>query len=126
MIKNKYRTIMIEDIDSSLIGSEIIVSGWVQRVRDHGGVLFLDLRDTSGILQTVSNDDNLFKGLAKESVLKLTGIIRKRSEDTYNEKIKTGEVELLVSSLEVLGSSLHELPFDITASRNAGEDIRLK
>lgn len=126
MIKNKYRTVMIEDIDSSLIDKEIIVSGWVQRVRDHGGVLFLDLRDTTGVLQTVSNNDDLFKGLARESVLKLTGKIRKRSEDTYNDKIKTGEVELLVSSLEILGSSLHELPFDIISSKNAGEDIRLK
>ena len=126
MIKNKYRTVMIEDIDSSLIDTDIIVSGWVQRVRDHGGVLFLDLRDTTGVLQTVSNNDDLFKGLARESVLKLTGKIRKRSEDTYNDKIKTGEVELLVSSLEILGSSLHELPFDIISSKNAGEDIRLK
>ena len=126
MIKNKYRTIMIESIDSSLIGTEITVSGWVQTIRDHGGILFLDLRDTTGVLQTVSNDDELFKGIARESVVRLTGKIRKRSIDTYNDKIKTGEVELLVSELEMLGESLHELPFEIQSSKSAGEDIRLK
>lgn len=65
MKTNKYRTIMISDIENDMVGKEIIVSGWVQNIRDHGGVLFLDLRDTSGVLQTVSNDDSIFKGLAK-------------------------------------------------------------
>ena len=66
---NKYRTIMISDITNDMVGKTIVVSGWVQNIRDHGGVLFLDLRDTSGVLQTVSNDDSMFKGLAKESVI---------------------------------------------------------
>ncbi len=123
---NRYRSILIKDIDNTMIGKKIVVSGWIQNIRDHGGILFLDLRDTSGILQTVSNDDNIFKGLARESVIRLEGTIRKRSEDTINEKIKSGEVELLVSSLEVLGESLHELPFEIISSKHVGEDVRLK
>ena len=123
---NRYRSILIKDIDDTMIGKKIVVSGWIQNIRDHGGVLFLDLRDTSGILQTVSNDDNIFKGLARESVIRLEGTIRKRSEDTINEKIKSGRVELLVSSLEVLGESLHELPFEIISSKHVSDDVRLK
>ena len=126
MKTNKYRSIMISDITNDMIGKKIVVSGWVQNIRDHGGVLFLDLRDTSGILQTVSNDDSMFKGLAKESVIKLEGTLRKRSEDTINEKLKSGEVELLVTSLDILSSSLHTLPFDIRESKNVSEDVRLK
>lgn len=125
-MNNVYRTTLIKDIDEKMVGKEITVSGWIENIRDHGGVLFLDLRDTSGILQTVSNDDELFKGLAKESVIRLKGVIRKRNLDTINEKIATGYIELLVSSLEVLSSSEHVLPFEIKMSKNVSEDLRLK
>ncbi len=123
---NKYHTHYIEELSRNDIGKEVVVSGWIANIRDHGGVLFLDLRDNTEVLQTVSNDDNLFKGLAKESVVRLKGKIRKRDEDTYNEKLKTGEIELLVESLEVLSPSRHELPFGIMSSKEANEDIRLK
>lgn len=126
MKTNRYRTIMISDITNDMVGKTIVVSGWVQNIRDHGGVLFLDLRDTSGVLQTVSNDDSMFKGLSKESVIRLEGTLRKRSVDTINEKLKSGEVELLVSKLDMLGESLHELPFEIRESKSVGEEIRLK
>ncbi len=126
MKKNIYRTHQCIDIDASLIGKKITVSGWIQNIRDHGGVLFLDLRDNTEVLQIVSNDDSIFAHLAKESVIKVTGKIRKRSEDTYNPKLKTGEVELLVDKLEVLSESLHELPFVIQSSKESSEDTRLK
>ena len=122
---NKYRTHMIKDLTAD-IKDTVVVSGWVENIRDHGGVLFLDLRDESGTLQTVSNDDDMFKGIAKESVVKLTGTIRKRDEDTYNNRITTGDIELVVSSLEVLGTSLHELPFEVMTSKSVKEDVRLK
>jgi len=126
MKKNIYHTHQCIDIDKKIIGENIIVSGWIQNIRDHGGVLFLDLRDNTEILQVVSNDDKLFSKLAKESVIKVSGKIRKRSEDTYNPNLKTGEVELLVDNLEVLSESLHELPFVIQSSKDSGEDTRLK
>jgi aspartyl-tRNA synthetase len=126
MKKNIYRTHQCIDIDASLIGKKITVSGWIQNIRDHGGVLFLDLRDNTEVLQVVSNDDSLFQHLAKESVVRFKGTIRKRSEDTYNEKLKTGEVELLVSEMDVLSNSLHELPFVIQSSKESSEDTRLK
>ena len=86
MKTNRYRTIMISDITNDMVGKTILVSGWVQNIRDHGGVLFLDLRDTSGVLQTVSNDDSMFKGLAKESVVRLEGTLRKRVVDKNHQR----------------------------------------
>lgn len=126
MKENIYRTHHCSSIDQTMVGKRVVVSGWIENIRDHGGVLFLDLRDNTETLQTVSNDDSLFVGLAKESVVKLTGTIRKRSEDTYNPRLKTGEVEMLVEHLEMLSPSLHELPFGIMSSKDASEDIRLK
>ena len=123
---NKYRTHLIKDITNEMIGEHIVVSGWVENIRDHGGVLFVDLRDEFDILQAVSNDDDMFKGLARESVIRLEGTLRNRSEDTLNPKLRTGSIELVVDNLEVLGESLHELPFLIRSSKDVKEDIRLK
>ena len=126
MKKNIYHTHYCKDLDITKVGESIVVSGWIENIRDHGGVLFLDLRDNTETLQVVSNDDSIFKGLTRESVIRVTGTIRKRDEETYNDKIKTGEVELLVSKLEVLGKSKNELPFEIITCKNTKEDVRLK
>lgn len=123
---NKYRTHLLKDINESLAGQDVVVSGWVENIRDHGGVLFLDLRDETSTLQTVSNDDDMFKGIAKESVVKLTGKIRKREEGTENDRISTGNVEMVVDSLEMLGNCVHELPFEIMTSKQTKDDVRLK
>ncbi|MGM9834445.1 MAG: aspartate--tRNA ligase [Bacilli bacterium] len=123
---NKYRTHYIKDINESLVNEKVVVSGWIENIRDHGGILFLDLRDETSTLQTVSNNDDMFKGLAKESVIKLTGTIRKRTEGTENERISTGTVELLVDDLEMLGESVHDLPFEIMTSKDTKDDVRLK
>ena len=126
MKENIYHTHYCKDLDISKVGETVTVSGWIETIRDHGGVLFLDLRDNTEVLQVVSNDDSIFKGLSKESVIKVSGIIRKRDEETYNPKIKTGEIELLVDTLELLGKSKSELPFEIINSKNTKEDVRLK
>lgn len=123
---NKYRTHLLKDINESLAGQDVVVSGWVENIRDHGGVLFLDIRDETSTLQTVSNDDDMFKGIAKESVVKLTGKIRRREEGTENDRISTGNVEMVVDSLEMLGSCVHELPFEIMTSKQTKDDVRLK
>ena len=125
-MKNIYHTHYNQDLDAKLVGKEVTVSGWIENIRDHGGVLFLDLRDNTDVLQVVSNDDSIFKGLSKESVIRVTGKLRKRDAETYNEKLKTGEIELLVSNLEVLGKAKNELPFEIMTSKNTKEDVRLK
>ena len=126
MQQNKYHTHQCKDLTLSLIGEKIIVSGWVENIRDHGGVLFLDLRDNTEVLQIVSNDDNLFKGLRKESVIKVSGVLRKRDKETINPRLRTGEIELLTSDLEILGSSTHDLPFEIISSKNTKEEVRLR
>ena len=126
MKANIYRTHHCEEINESLLGKEVVVSGWVEAIRDHGGVLFLDLRDTTEVVQVVSNDDSIFGGITKESVIRVQGVIRKRDEETYNPKLKTGTVELLVSSLELLSKVREILPFEIRQSKHASEDVRLK
>ena len=126
MKKNIYHTDYCEDLDIKKVGEKVVISGWVESIRDHGGVLFLDLRDHTETLQVVSNDDSIFKGLSKESVIRVSGTIRKRDEETYNDKIKTGEIELLIDDLQVLGKSKSELPFEIQTSKNIKEDVRLK
>ena len=123
---NKYRTHLIKDITDALIDENIVVSGWVENIRDHGGVLFLDLRDETGTLQTVSNDDDMFKGIKKESVVRLKGKLRKRDEGTENGRITTGTVELLVDTLDILGDCTQDLPFDIMTSKHTKDDVRLK
>ena len=117
---NKYRTQYINELSEESIGKEIKACGFVENIRDHGGVIFVDVRDETGILQIVSNDDSIFNGLTKESK------VRMRDEDNYNPKISTGTIEVLVDSFEVLGKANNELPFEIITSTNVNEEVRLK
>ena len=127
-MNGKYRTHLCEDIGANDIGKKVSVSGWVHRRRDHGGVIFIDLRDVSGILQLVFNPEyeDLFKMAEKmrsEFVLSVSGIVRERPDGTINNDMKTGEVELLVESGEVLNASKTP-PFHHDEAAN--EDVRLK
>ena len=127
-MSGKYRTDLCEDIGVSHIGKQVMVSGWVHRRRDHGGVTFIDLRDVSGILQLVFDPENqdLFATAEKirsEFVLSVTGIVRERPQGTINDQMKTGEVELLVEKGVVLNTS-ETPPFHHDEATN--EDIRLK
>ena len=125
-MNKKYRTEYCGNVTESLIDKEITLSGWVENIRDHGGVIFVDLRDIKGTVQLVSNDDSIFAKLSKESTLTVRGKVRKRNEEDYNDKISTGTIEVLVSSIEVLGKAPNELPFEIMSSTKVSEDIRLK
>lgn len=123
---NKYRTKYCAKITDKDIEKEVRVAGWIENIRDHGGVIFVDVRDESGVIQLVSNDDHIFDGLTKESTVTVNGKIRKRSEDDYNLKLKTGKLELLVDSIEVLGKAKHILPFEVITSHEVNEEVRLK
>ncbi len=125
-MNKKYRTIYCGDITENEIGKEVRIAGWVENIRDHGGVIFIDVKDEHGTVQVVSNDDSIFNGLTKESSVTILGTIRKRDEDDYNDKIKTGTIELLVSEIKVLGRSLNELPFEVKTSTHVSEEVRLK
>ena len=126
MKANKYRTHKCGELTEKEIDKEVRVAGFVENIRDHGGVIFVDIRDMSGVLQVVSNDDSIFDGITKESSITVHGKIRKRSEDDYNDKISTGTIELLVEDLEVLGKAKNVLPFSIITSRESNEETRLK
>ena len=123
---SKYRDLYCGKVTEEDIDKEIKLAGWIANIRDHGGVIFVDLRDETGYIQLVSNDDNMFNGLTKESSVTVKGKVRKRDEDDYNDKISTGTIEVLVSSIEVLGSAPNELPFDIKTSTSVNEETRLK
>lgn len=125
-MKNKYRTIYCGKINNEQIDTEIKLSGWIENIRDHGGVIFVDLRDETGVVQLVSNDDTMFEQLTKESTITVEGTVRKRSEEDYNNKIATGELEVLVTSLTIITKANNILPFEVITSHEVSEDIRLK
>ena len=91
-----YRTLFCNDIRDEHIGSTVSLAGWVDVVRDHGGVIFIDLRDYTGVTQVVVHNEELIKNVNRETVISVTGKVEKRDEETVNSKIDTGRVELVV------------------------------
>lgn len=125
-MKNKYRTIYCGEVTTANIGKEIRVAGWLEQKRNLGSLVFMTLRDETGVIQLISEDIESFKDITRESTMTVTGIVRHRAEGMTNPNMKTGEVEVLVSSFEVLGEALNVLPFEINRSTDAFEDTRLK
>ena len=123
---NKYRNNYCGSLTEENIGETVKLSGWIENIRDHGGVIFVDVRDEKGTIQTVTNDEKLFDGLTRESTICLTGKVRKRNEEDYNARISTGTIEVLVDSLEVLGAAKNVLPFEVMTSTEVNEETRLK
>ena len=125
-MKNKYRTIYCGEITKDNIGEEVRVAGWVEQIRNLGSLVFLTLRDESGIIQLISEEIDKFDNLTRESTITASGVIRQRAEGMTNPNMKTGEVEVLISSYEILGLANNVLPFEINHSTEAFEDTRLK
>lgn len=125
-MKNCYRDITVKEISEQHIGQTLRVAGWVENIRDHGGVSFIDLRDMYGVLQVVLRQDGLLKGITKEMCISVEGRIEKRDEETYNPKIPTGTIELEARTIDVLGKVYQQIPFEIMTSRETREDVRLK
>lgn len=121
-----YRNITMKEIGEQHIGQSLQVAGWVENIRDHGGVSFIDLRDMYGVLQVVIRKTELLKGIVKEMCLSIEGPVEKRDEETYNPKIPTGTIELEAQQITVLGKVYSQLPFEIMTSKETREDIRLK
>ncbi len=124
--KNDYRDMNIGQIGEELIGRTIRVAGWVENIRDHGGVSFVDLRDMYGVLQVVMRNTELLKGLSREMCVSVSGPVEKRDEETYNPRIPTGTIELEAKSVEVLGKVYQQLPFEVMTSKETREEVRLK
>ena len=125
-MKSKYRTIYCGEVTTANIGEEIRVAGWLEQKRNLGSLVFMTLRDETGVIQLISEDIESFKDITRESTMTVTGTVRHRAEGMTNPNMKTGEVEVLVSSFEVLGEALNVLPFEINRSTDAFEDTRLK
>ena len=120
------RTHTCNELTTNDIGKKVTLTGWIETVRDHGGVLFLDLRDHYGITQIVFSDDKMLAGIAKESVVLIEGEVTKRDEDTVNPKLATGLIEVRAERIEVLGPCVLGLPFEIDASTLTREEVRLR
>jgi len=126
---NKYRSHNCSELNEKNIGENVKISGWLHRKRDHGNLLFLDLRDHFGITQCViENKDKNFKILEKlrpESVILIEGSVIKRSQETENKELKTGLIEVKIKNFEILSSS-NELPMPVFGEQDYPEEIRLK
>ena len=123
---NIYRDTTMDQISEANVGQTIKISGWIENIRDHGGVSFIDLRDMYGMLQVVLRDGSLLDGISKEDCICVEGVIEHRDEETYNPSIETGTIELEAHKIEVLGKVYRQLPFEVQTSKEIREDLRLK
>jgi len=126
---NKYRTHTCNELNKSFKDQEVALSGWINKKRDHGNLLFIDLRDNYGITQCVIQKENSsFSELEKiplETVIKISGKVIEREKNSINSEISTGEIEISISSFEVLGST-KELPLPVFSDQEYSEEVRLK
>ena len=123
---NIYRDVTMDNISEKNVGETVRIAGWIENIRDHGGVSFIDLRDMYGVMQVVMRDTSLLEVLNKEDCISVEGPIEHRDEETYNPKIPTGTIELEAKSVDILGKVYKQLPFEIMTSKETREDVRLK
>ena len=123
---NIYRDTTLNNVREQDIGKELKVAGWVENIRDHGGVSFIDLRDMYAVLQVVIRDPELLKGIKKEECISIEGVVEKRDEETYNPKIPSGTIELEAKKITMLGQVYSTIPFEVMTSKEVREDVRLK
>ena len=125
-MNNIYRNVYCGKVTKEYIGKEVRVAGWIDSIRNLGSLVFMVVRDETGIVQLISNDVEKLSKLNKESTITVTGIVNPRTPDMVNPNMKTGEIEIEVKSYEVLGECVNVLPFEIKKSKESLEDTRLK
>ena len=125
-MNNIYRNVYCGEVTKEYIGKEVRVAGWIDSIRNLGSLVFMVVRDETGIVQLISNDVEKLSKLNKESTITVTGIVKPRTPDMVNPNMKTGEIEIEVKSYEVLGECVNVLPFEIKKSKESLEDTRLK
>ena len=123
---NIYRNIYCGNVSKNEIGKEVRIAGWVGSIRNLGSLSFITVRDETGIVQVISEDSSMLSDLTRESTVTITGIVRARTEDMINKNMKTGEIEIVLKTIEVLGKCASVLPFEINHSKDSTEDTRLK
>ncbi len=126
MKENIYRSIYCGEVNKNYVGQELKLAGWVNSIRNLGSLLFITLRDESGIVQLISEEVDKYINITRESTITITGIVQERTKDMINPNMKTGEIEVKIKSLEVLGECESVLPFEISRSKESTEDTRLK
>lgn len=124
--ENEYRTEFCGKVTEKFVGRKITVAGWVENIRDHGGITFLDVRDHYGNVQVVINDDDMLKNISKEAVISASGEVLRRTEENINTKLKTGMIEIKCEKIKILSKPKELLPFEITSSTDTKEELRLK
>ena len=126
----EYRTHTCGELRISDVGKEVRVAGFVETIRDLGGLVFLDIRDMYGITQVVTSGESEMVDFAShipiESTVTVFGTVRKRDEETYNPNIATGEVEVVISDIKILGKRTKNLPFEVNSNQDVREDLRLQ
>lgn len=125
-MKNQYRDLYCGNVTKEYVGKEIRLAGWVNSVRNLGSLVFITLRDETGIVQLISNETEKYSKLNNESTVTVIGTVNKRTDDMVNKNMKTGEIEVLIKELTVLGECKNVLPFEVNTSRTASEETRLK
>lgn len=123
---NKYREIYCGEVTKEYVGKEIRLAGWIENVRNLGSLVFITLRDEKGVVQLISNDVEKYSSLNRESTATVTGVVELRREDMINKNMKTGEIEVHIKTLEVLGDVFKTLPFEVKSSKTSTEETRLK
>ena len=127
---NEYRTHNCNEISLEDVGKKVRIAGWVETIRDFGGLVFLDIRDMYGITQVVTSgkteDVDFASHIPIESTVTVYGTVRKRDEETINTKIKTGLVEIRIEEIKVLGKRTKNLPFEVNENQEVREDLRLQ
>ena len=123
---NIYRNVYCGKVDKSYVGKEVKLAGWVNSIRNLGGLVFITLRDESGIVQLISQDVDKYINITRESTVSVNGTVQLRTPDMVNKNMATGEIEVVIKSLEVLGECQNVLPFEISRSKESTEDTRLK
>ncbi|HPE15269.1 MAG TPA: aspartate--tRNA ligase [Bacilli bacterium] len=125
-MENKYRNIYCGNVTREYVGKNILLSGWIDTIRNLGSLVFITLRDETGIVQLISKDVEKYIKLNRESTVTVTGKVIPRTDDMVNKNMKTGEIEVEIASLEVLGDVYNTLPFEVRTSKTSSEETRLK
>ena len=123
---NMYRDIYCGEVTSEYVGKTLKLAGWVNSIRNLGSLVFITLRDETGIVQLISEESDKFINLTKESTVTVSGTVRKRDDDMINKNMATGEIEIVINTLDILGLCENVLPFEISRSKESLEDTRLK
>ena len=124
-MENKYRNVYCGEVTKKYENKEVRLAGWIETVRNLGGLVFITLRDETGIVQLISNNVEYAK-LNRESTATVTGIVKPRTPDMVNKNMKTGEIEVEIKTIEVLGDVYRTLPFEVKNSKSSSEETRLK